>query len=113
MAINSLREGQRYPADPTLWHERVVLGRSSTGELFFLTPDHEITQEVADFLVLISQGRMTFAQAALGNFVSALGIIVGCIVASNPKSSSSSNLQISFKAYLRNYQFYRYIFYIF
>jgi UTP--glucose-1-phosphate uridylyltransferase len=41
---------------------------------------HEITQEVADFLVLISEGRMTFVQAALGNFVSALGVIIGCII---------------------------------
>ena len=49
MAASTLREGSklvvRHQADPTLWHERVVLGTSSTGELFLLTPDHEITQE--------------------------------------------------------------------
>ena len=55
---------------------------------------HEITQEVSDFLVLISEGRMTFAQAALGNFVSALGVLLGCIIVteSNPDKPTQGGL---------------------
>ena len=49
---------------------------------------HEIAQEVADFMVLTSEGRMTFAQAAFGNFVSALGILIGCIVTTESDPSS-------------------------
>ena len=41
---------------------------------------HEISQEVADFLVLVNKGNMTFKQACLGNFVSALGVVVGCMI---------------------------------
>merc|ERR1712054_108273 len=57
---------------------------------------HEISQEVADFLVLITQGRMSFGQAVLGNFVSSLGIIFGCITIteSNPSSPVQGGLMV-------------------
>jgi len=49
---------------------------------------HELSQEIADFLVLVSTGGMSFSQAALANFLSGTGIVLGCIVinASSPSS---------------------------
>ena len=41
---------------------------------------HEISQEIADFLVLITDGGLTFKQAAFANFISALGVMFGCIL---------------------------------
>lgn len=49
---------------------------------------HELSQEIADFLVLVTQGKMRFGQAVAANFISSLGCIIGTIVinATNPSS---------------------------
>jgi zinc transporter ZupT len=49
---------------------------------------HELSQEIADFLVLISTGGMSFKQAVVANFMSGTGVILGCIVINSTKPSS-------------------------
>ena len=66
---------------------------------------HEIAQEVADFMVLTTEGRMSFAQAALFNFLSSLGILVGTLI------TTESNLNSPFQGALMVFgaSFYVYI----
>jgi len=40
---------------------------------------HEIAQELADFMVLITTGGMSFWYAAVANFLSACSTIIGCL----------------------------------
>lgn len=51
---------------------------------------HEIAQEVADFLVLVTKGGLSFWQAVFGNFISATGCIIGCaaVVSNNPTNEA-------------------------
>ena len=51
---------------------------------------HEIAQEVADFLVLITKGGLSFSQAILGNFISALGCIIGtlAVISTDPSQQA-------------------------
>ena len=49
---------------------------------------HELSQEIADFLVLISTGGMSFKQAVVANFLSGTGVMFGCIVINATKPNS-------------------------
>lgn len=55
---------------------------------------HEMSQEIADFLVLTTTGNMSFAQAVLSNFLSATGCIIGTIVVNetNPDKATLGGL---------------------
>ena len=49
---------------------------------------HELSQEIADFLVLVTTGKMRFGQAILANFISSLGCIIGTVVINATDRSS-------------------------
>ncbi|KAK3254079.1 hypothetical protein CYMTET_36692 [Cymbomonas tetramitiformis] len=54
---------------------------ASTGwTVTYATLAHEFVQELADFFVLITTGNLTHAQAAVGNFISQMGVVFGGII---------------------------------
>ena len=54
------------------------------------TIGHEVAQEVADFMVLITRGKMSIGAAILLNFISGLSCVIGALVATGGNLTNSS-----------------------
>eukprot|EP00949_MAST-11_sp_MAST-11-sp1_P002103 g2103.t1 len=54
------------------------------------TIGHEVAQEVADFLVLITKGKMSIGSAVLSNFLSGLSILFGALLGTSGSLTSQA-----------------------